>query len=71
VADQRGSHGPQCIDLGWTIDEETIFDARLFYYPQGSCSPDCAWLPKSGIYELRDVRGSVYRFVGQGAWPRS
>ena len=61
-----GSHGPQRDDLGWAIDEELGFDATLIYYPQGFYSPDCTWLPKSGIYELRDARGMVYQFVGAG-----
>jgi hypothetical protein len=61
-----GSYGPQRTDLGWASDEETGFDTTLIYYPQGSYSPDCIWLPKSGIYELTDGRGTVYRFVGAG-----
>ena len=42
------------------------FDTTLIYYPQGFYSPDCTWMPKSGIYELRDARGTVYQFVGAG-----
>jgi len=61
-----GSYGPQRDDLGWAIDEEVGFDTTLIYYPQGFYSPDCTWLPKSGIYELRDARGTVYQFVGAG-----
>ena len=61
-----GSHGPQRTDLGWAIDEEAGFDTALIYYPQGFYSPDCTWLPKSGIYELTDERGTVYQFVGAG-----
>jgi hypothetical protein len=61
-----GSHGPQRDDLGWAIDHELGFDTTLIYYPQGFYSPDCTWLPKSGIYELRDASGAVYQFVGAG-----
>lgn len=58
-----GSHGPQRDDLGWAIDHELGFDTTLIYYPQGFYTPDCTWMPKSGIYELRDARGIVYQFV--------
>ena len=61
-----GSYGPQRADLGWAIDEEAGFGATLFYYPQGFYSPDCTWMPKSGIYELTNDRGTVYQFVGAG-----
>jgi hypothetical protein len=61
-----GSYGPQRDDLGWAIDQELGFDTTLIYYPQGYYTPDCTWLPKSGLYELRDARGTVYQFVG--AW---
>lgn len=61
-----GSYGPQRDDLGWAIDQEFGFDTTLIYYPQGYYRPDCTWLPKSGIYELRDARGTVYQFVGAG-----
>lgn len=61
-----GSLGAQRSDLGWAIDEETGYQATLVYYPQGFYSPDCTWVPKSGIYELRDNRGNAYRFVGEG-----
>ncbi len=61
-----GSSGPQRPDLGWAIDTELGFDATVIYYPQGFYSPDCTWMPKSGIYELADAHGVVYRFVGAG-----
>ncbi len=61
-----GSSGPQRPDLGWAIDTELGFDATVTYYPQGFYSPDCTWMPKSGIYEWADARGVVYRFVGAG-----
>jgi hypothetical protein len=61
-----GSQGPQRADLGWALDRELGFDTTLIYYPQGSYSSDCTWMPKSGIYELRDERGTVYQFVGAG-----
>jgi hypothetical protein len=61
-----GSYGPQRRDLGWAVDEELGFNTTLIYYPQGFYSPDCTWMPKSGIYELADERGTVYRFVGAG-----
>ena len=61
-----GSYGPQRADLGWAIDAEQGFDTTLMYYSQGFYSPDCNWMPKSGIYELTDDRGQVYRFVGAG-----
>jgi hypothetical protein len=61
-----GSYGPQRDDLGWAIDQELGFDTTLTYYPQGYYSPDCTWLPKSGIYELRDAQGTVYQFIGAG-----
>jgi hypothetical protein len=61
-----GTYGPQRDDLGWAVEEETGFDTTLIYYPQGFYSPDCTWMPKSGIYELHDVRGIVYQFVGAG-----
>ena len=61
-----GSNGPQRADLGWALDEETGFTSTLIYYPQGFYSPDCVWMPKSGIYELRDDQGRVVRFVGAG-----
>ena len=53
-------------DLGWAIDEEAGFAGSLIYYPQGFFSSDCAWQPKSGIYEMKDNHGKVYRFVGEG-----
>jgi len=53
-------------DLGWALDEEVGFTASLIYYPQGYLSLDCVWQSKSGIYELRDNRGTVYQFVGEG-----
>lgn len=53
-------------DLGWAIDEEVGYQATLVYYPQGFYSPDCIWESKPGIYELRDARGNLYRFVGEG-----
>jgi hypothetical protein len=65
-----GSHGPQRDDLGWAVDEEHGFDTSLIYYPQGFYSPDCIWMPKSGLYELTDDRGQVYRFVGAGGIAR-
>jgi hypothetical protein len=49
-----GSYSPQRADLGWAIDEEAGFGTTLIYYPQGFYSPDCTWMPKSGIYELTD-----------------
>lgn len=61
-----GSMAAQRADLGWAIDEELGFTTTLIYYPQGYYSPDCIWQPKSGIYELRDNRGNVFRFVGEG-----
>ena len=61
-----GSTDAQRPDLGWAIDEEVGYQATVVYYPQGFYSPDCTWEPKSGIYELRDDRGQVYRFVGEG-----
>jgi hypothetical protein len=61
-----GSMEAQRPDLGWAIDEEAGFAASLIYYPQGFYSPECVWLPKSGIYELKDNLGNVYRFVGEG-----
>ncbi len=61
-----GSPGPQRTDLGWALDEEIGFDTTLIYYPQGFYSPDCTWMPKSGIYELTDEQGVVYQFVGAG-----
>jgi hypothetical protein len=61
-----GSTDAQRPDLGWAIDEEAGFTATLVYYPQGFYSPDCTWQPKSGIYELKDNQGKVYRFVGEG-----
>jgi hypothetical protein len=61
-----GSYAPQRADLGWAVDEEQGFDTALVYYPQGFYSPDCIWMPKSGIYELTDERGTVYQFVGAG-----
>jgi hypothetical protein len=61
-----GSMAAQRADLGWAIDEELGFTTTLIYYPQGFYSPDCIWQPKSGIYELRDDEGSVFRFVGAG-----
>jgi hypothetical protein len=65
-----GSYGPQRDDLGWAIDQELGFATTLIYYPQGYYTPDCTWLPKSGIYELRDARGTVYQFVGAGGIAR-
>ena len=65
-----GSYGPQRADLGWAIDEEAGFGATLIYYPQGFYSPDCTWMPKSGIYELTDEHGTVYQFVGAGGVAR-
>jgi len=65
-----GSYGPQRADLGWAIDEEASFGAALIYYPQGFYSPDCTWMPKSGIYELTDEHGTVYQFVGAGGVAR-
>jgi hypothetical protein len=62
-----GSTAAQRPDLGWATDEEVGFTASLVYYPQGFFSPDCVWMPKSGIYELKDNHGKVYRFVGEGA----
>ena len=53
-------------ELGWAIDEERGFRSTLTYYPQGFYSPDCTWMPKSGLYELIDDRGQVYQFVGAG-----
>ena len=61
-----GSYGPQRADLGWAIDEVQGFSTTLIYYPQGYYSPDCTWIPKSGIYELKDNHGTVYQFVGEG-----
>jgi hypothetical protein len=61
-----GSYGPQRDDLGWAIDEEVGFDTTLIYYPQGFYSPECTWMAKSGIYKLRDARGTVYQFAGAG-----
>jgi hypothetical protein len=65
-----GTYGPQRDDLAWALEEEAGFDTTLIYYPQGFYSPDCTWLPKSGIYELRDARGTVYQFVGVGGIAR-
>jgi hypothetical protein len=65
-----GSYEPQRADLGWAIDEEAGFDAVLVYYPQGSYSPECAWMPRSGIYELTGERGTAYQFVGAGGIAR-
>jgi hypothetical protein len=62
-----GSTNAQQPELGWATDEEAGFTVSLIYYPQGFFSPDCIWMPKSGIYELKDNRGKVYRFVGEGA----
>lgn len=53
-------------DLGWAVQEEVGFNTTLTYYPQGFYSPDCVWMPKSGIYELTDPRGLVFRFTGEG-----
>ncbi len=61
-----GPYGPQHNDLGWAVDEEAGFTTALIYYPQGYYSPDCTWLPKSGIYELKDNRGVTVQFVGEG-----
>jgi hypothetical protein len=61
-----GSLGPQRDDLGWAIDQELGFDTTLVYHPQGHYSPDCTWMPKSGIYELRAADGTVYQFIGAG-----
>jgi hypothetical protein len=61
-----GSTGPQRTELGWATDEEIGFDTTPIYYPQGFYSPDCTWMPKSGIYELRDARGTIYQFGGAG-----
>jgi hypothetical protein len=61
-----GSVSPQRSDLGWALDEETGFTTSLLYYPQGFYSPDCKWMPKSGIYEMKDDRGTVIQFVGAG-----
>jgi hypothetical protein len=65
-----GSYGPQRGDLGWAIDQELGFDTTLIYYPQGYYAPDCTWMPKSGLYELRDARDTVYQFVGAGGIAR-
>lgn len=65
-----GSYGPQRADLGWAIDAEIGFDTTLIYYPQGFYSPDCTWMPSSGIYELADERGTAYQFVGAGGTAR-
>ena len=70
MAARGGSYGPQRADLGWAIDEEAGFDTTLIYYPQGFYSPDCTWMPKSGIYELTDEHGTVYQFVGAGGIAR-
>ena len=61
-----GSFSPQRADLGWALDEEIGFATTLIYYPQGFYSPDCTWMPTSGIYELTDEQGVVYQFVGAG-----
>ncbi|HSD83927.1 MAG TPA: hypothetical protein VLG46_08725 [Anaerolineae bacterium] len=61
-----GSYRPQRADLGWALDEEIGFGTTLIYYPQGFYSPDCTWMPKSGVYELTDAQGTVYQFVGAG-----
>ncbi len=61
-----GPYGPQHNDLGWAVDEEAGFTTALIYYPQGYYSPDCTWLPKSGIYELKDKRSNVFQFNGEG-----
>ncbi len=61
-----GSTDAQRPDLGWAIDEEAGFTATIIYYPQGFYSPDCTWQPKSGIYEMKDNRGQLYQFVGEG-----
>ena len=66
----EAQYGPQRADLGWAIDEEAGFGATLIYYPQGFYSPDCTWMPKSGIYELTDEHGTVYQFVGAGGVAR-
>lgn len=58
--------GPLRDDLGWAIDEEAGFNTTLTYYPQGFYTPDCTWEPKSGLYELKDNRGQVFQFVGEG-----
>jgi hypothetical protein len=65
-----GSYGPQRPDLGWAVEEETGFDTTLIYYPQGYYSPDCTYIPKSGIYELTDEQGVIYQFVGAGGLAR-
>ncbi len=65
-----GSYGPLRDELGWAIDEELGFDTTLIYYPQGYFAPDCTWLPKSGIFELRAADGGVYQFVGAGGLAR-
>jgi hypothetical protein len=53
-------------DLGWAVDQEAGFQTTLTYYPQGFYSPDCTWEPKSGIYEMKDNAGGLFRFVGEG-----
>jgi hypothetical protein len=65
-----GSYISQRADLGWALDKEICFDTTLIYYPQGFYSPDCTWMPKSGIYELTDEQGVVYQFVGAGGIAR-
>jgi hypothetical protein len=65
-----GSVGAQQADLGWAIDEERGFDATLIYHPQGYYSPDCTYMPKSGIYEFIDDQGTLYQFVGAGGIAR-
>jgi len=53
-------------DLGWAVAQERGFTTTLTYYPQGYYGPDCVWLPRSGIYELTDPNGRVFRFTGEG-----
>lgn len=65
-----GSYGSQRADLGWALDGEIGFSTTLIYYPQGFYSPDCTWMPKSGVYELTDEQGAVYQFVGAGGLAR-
>jgi hypothetical protein len=60
------SQRPLREELGWAIERESGFTTTLTYYPQGFYSPDCIWMPKSGIYELKDDRGNMIQFVGAG-----
>lgn len=59
-------YGPQRADLGWAFDQELGFATTLIYYPQGYYAPDCTWMSKSGVYELRAECDTIYQFVRAG-----